>query len=232
MAKKFAVIGVGKYGAEIARDLAQKGAEVHAFDRSSDRIEAIKDEVALAVSLDATDAKALRSKQIDQMDAVIVAIGENFEATVLTTITLLDLGIPRVIARASGENQIRILNKLGVQEILAPEMEVATIVAEKLINPNITGFLQLPDGFEIAEIKAPKGTANRSLSDIDLRNKYRLTLITLKREYEVKDEKSGELQVEEHIIGVPKSETMIYETDTLVVFGKLEDVKKFIEINS
>ena len=69
------------------------------------------------------------------------------------------------------------------------------------------------------------------MEDIDLRNKYRLTLITLKREYEIKDEQSGDINVEEHIIGVPKSETMIYETDTLVVFGKLGDVKKFIEVN-
>ena len=231
MARKFAVIGVEKYGAEIARELAKKGAEVHAFDVSQARTEALKDEVALAIALDATDPKILRSKGIDQMDAVVVAIGENFEATVLTSMALKDMGVPRVIARASGANQLRILQKLGIEEILAPEMEIATTVAERLVNPSITGFLQLPDGFEIAEIKAPAGIANRSLEDIDLRNKYRLTLITLKREYEIKDEQSGDINVEEHIIGVPKSETMIYETDTLVVFGKLGDVKKFIEVN-
>lgn len=231
MSRKFAVIGVGKYGQEIARELARKGAEVHAFDMEESRIEAIKDDVALAITLDATDPRILRSKGVDQMDAVVVAIGENFEATVLTSMKLLDMGIPRVIARASGKNQLRILQKLGITEILAPEMEIATSVAERLVNPSITGFLQLPDGYEIAEIKAPAGIANRSLEDIDLRNKYRLTLITLKREYEIKDDQLGELQKEEHIIGVPKSETMIYETDTLVVFGKLGDVKKFIEIN-
>lgn len=232
MARKFAVIGVGKYGAEIARELAQKGAEVHAYDVSEARIEAIKDEVALAITLDATDTKVLRSKSVDQMDAAVVAIGENFEATVLTTLALLDMGIPRVIARASGANQYRILQKLGVSEILAPETEVAISVAERLINPNITGFLQLPDGYAIEEIKAPAGVANRSLEDIDLRTKYRLNLITVKREYEVKDERSGDMNTEEHILGVPKPETMIYETDTLVVFGKLGDVKKFIEVNT
>lgn len=232
MSKKFAVIGVGKYGAEIARELARKGAEVHAYDTDTARIEAIKDEVALAIRLDATDPKALKSKLPDQIDAVVVAIGENFEATVLTTITLIDMDIPRVIARASGRNQIRILKKLGLEEVLAPEMEVALSVAERLVNPNITGFLQLPDGFEIAEIKAPPGVAGRNLSDLDLRNRYRLTLITLKREYEVKDEQSGEMRVEEHIIGVPKSETPIYETDTLVVFGKLGDINKFIDVNA
>jgi trk system potassium uptake protein TrkA len=135
-----------------------------------------------------------------------------------------------VIVRASGEHQIRILESLGVIEILTPESEVASIVAEKLINPNITAFLQLPDDYEIAEIKAPLGITNRSLDDIDLRNKYSLTLITIKRQYEVKGDDDSTI-VEEHIIGVPKSETVVYETDTLVVFGTLKHVNRFIEIN-
>ena len=230
-AKKFAVIGVGKYGSGIARMLANKGAEVYAFDVSEEKIENIKDEVALAVSLDTTDKKALIAQHVEQVEAAIVAIGENFEATVLTTLNLIDLKIPKVIARASGENQVRILKSLGVKEILNPEDEVATVLSERLLNPSITAFLQLPDDYEIAEIKAPRGIANRNIGSIDLRNKYSLTLITLKREYEVKNEESGEVHYEEHIIGVPKSETVIYETDTLVVFGTLKNVKRFIEIN-
>jgi len=229
--KKFAVIGAGRYGREICARLAAQGAEVFAFDVSDEKIEEVKDVVSLAVSLDSTDKRALRANKIEDMDAVIIAIGENFEATVLTAINLIDLEVKRVIARASGETQRRILEKIGVEEVLSPESEVAGIIAEKLINPSITGFLRLPDGYEIAEIKCPKGIVNRTLEDINLRDKYGLTLVTLKRRYETGENEEGEMNTEEHIIGVPKSETVIYESDTLVVFGTLRDVKRFIEIN-
>ncbi len=226
---KFAVFGVGKYGSAIARNLALKGSEVHVFDLSSEKIENIKDEVALAVSLDSTDKKALKAQDLNGFDAAVVAIGENFEGVILTTSNLMDLGVKRIIARATGVNQEKILNKIGVQEILLPEEEVANSVAEKLINPNITAFLQLPDEFEIAEIKAPKKIANCTLASIKLNQKYQLTLITLKRVFEVK--KNGELLAEEHIIGVTNSETIVYDTDTLVVFGGLKNIQRFIEIN-
>ncbi|MEZ4798793.1 MAG: TrkA family potassium uptake protein [Flavobacteriales bacterium] len=231
MPKKYAVIGAGRYGREISHRLAAQGAEVYAFDLDEEKIEDIKDSVSLAITLDSTDKKALEANRIHEMRAVIIAIGENFEATILTAINLIDMGIPRVIARASGETQRRILEKIGVQEILSPESEVATIVAERLLNPSITAFLRLPDEYEIAEIKCPKGIANRTLEDIGLRDKYGLTLITLKRAYEMRDEDDGEVDIEEHIIGVPKSETVIYDSDTLVVFGLVKDVKRFIEIN-
>ena len=98
-----------------------------------------------------------------------------------------------------------------------------------MINPSITAFLQLPDNYEVAELKAPKGVANRSLEDLNLVNKYNLTLITVKRCYE--EERDGEMVKVEHILGVPKAEMVLYDTDTLVVFGTLSNVKRFLEIN-
>ena len=180
---KFAVIGVGRYGQTIAKRLAEKGAQVFAFDPDEDQIEGIKDDVAFAVTLDATDVKALQSQNLNELDAAVVAIGENFEATVLTCVHLMDLGVKRVIARASGDHQRLILEKIGVTEILTPEEEVAYVIREKLINPNIISFLQLPDDHEIAEIKAPKGCVGRTIDEVGFRNKYEMTLITIKREY-------------------------------------------------
>jgi trk system potassium uptake protein TrkA len=226
---KFAVIGVGRYGSTIARRLAEKGAQVFAFDPNEEKIENIKDDVAFAVTLDATDIRALKMQNLEELDAAVVAIGENFEATVLTCVHLLDMGVKRVIARASGDHQRLILEKIGVKEILTPENEVAYVVREKLLNPNIVSFLQLPDDHEIAEIRAPKGVVGRTIDDIGFRNKYEMTLITIKREYEIT--KNGEDLTEEHIIGVPKSETPIKEKDTLVVFGAAKSVERFIEIN-
>lgn len=226
---KFAVIGVGRYGTTIAKSLAEKGAQVFAFDPDEEKIEGIKDEVAFAVTLDATDIRALRSQNVGELDAAVVAIGENFEATILTSVHLLDLGVKRVIARASGDHQRLILEKIGVTEILTPEDEVAHVVREKLLNPNIVSFLQLPDDHEIAEIRAPKGVWGRTIDDVGFRNKYEMTLITIKREYELT--KNGEDCTEQHIVGVPKGDSIIKEKDTLVVFGTAKSVERFIEIN-
>lgn len=226
---KFAVIGVGKYGRTIAKRIAEKGAQVFAFDNSEEKIELIKDDVAFAVTLDTTDAKALATQNITDMDAVVVAIGENFEATVLTSVHLMDMGVKRIIARASGDHQKLILEKIGVKEILTPEDEVAFVVREQLLNPSILSFLQLPDDYEIAEIKAPKGVVNRAIGEVNFANKYNLTLVTLKREFDVK--KKGQYCVEQHVVGVPKSDTVLESRDTLVVFGTAKHVQRFIDVN-
>lgn len=226
---KFAVIGIGRYGITIAKSLSQKGAQVFAFDVKEERIEQIKDDVAFAVTMDTTDIKSLISQNIAEMDAVVIAIGENFEATVLTAVHLMDLGVKRIIVRASGAHQKLILEKIGINEILTPEDEVASAVREKLLNPSILSFLQLPDDYEIAEIVAPKGVINRPIKDIQFRNRYQLTLVTIKRAFEVNNK--GVSCIEQHVLGVPASDTIVEESDTLVIFGTGQNVTKFIEIN-
>ncbi|MCC5923379.1 MAG: TrkA family potassium uptake protein [Crocinitomicaceae bacterium] len=226
---KFGVFGVGKYGTTIAKRLAEKGAQVFAFDVAEHKIENIKNDVAYAVTLDTTDLKALEAQNVTELDAAVVAIGENFEATVLTAVHLMDLGVKRVIARASGRHQKLILEKIGIKEILTPEDEVAFVIREKLINPSILSFLQLPDDYEIAEIKPPKGVINRSIEEVDFRNKYQLTLVTMKREYDIK--KKGQYTIEQHVIGVPNSDTIIESRDTLLVFGTAKHVQRFIDLN-
>ncbi len=226
---KFAVIGLGQFGNAIARTLALRGAEVLAIDSSEDHIEDIKDEVSYAVCMDATDIKALRSQNVADMDAVVVAIGEDFEALMLCVVQLMELKVTRLMARANGKHQRQILEKIGVMEILSPENDVGLAVAERLLNPNILTSLMLPDNYEIVEIKTPRTMANRNLGDINLRMKYNLNLITLKRETEVI--KDGEVIKECHILGVPNSETVLIESDTIIVFGLVRDIERFIEIN-
>ncbi len=226
---RFAVIGLGRFGTAIAQTLSQRGAEVLAIDSNEERIEDIKDEVTHAVTLDSTDLKALKSQNIQDMDAVVVSIGENFEALLLTTVLLMELDVKRIIARANGKHQLMILERMGIKEILSPENEVGIAVAERLLNPNIITSLQLPDNYEIVEIKTPKELINRTLAEIGLRNKYNLNLITLKRAFEsVVD---GERIIDKHILGVPSAETILYEADTIIVFGKAKDIERFIEIN-
>ncbi len=227
--EKFAVIGVGHFGKAIALTLSKKGAEVMCIDINNEIIDSISDEVSYAVALDATDKKALISQDIKDFDAVVVSIGQNFEKRLLCAAVLLDIGVKRIICRSLGKSQRLILEKMGITEILSPEDEIAIIVAERLLNPSIVSYLQLPDDYRIAEVIAPRKIAGRTLGDIDIRDKYKLSLITIKREFqEMVDNKKCYIQ---HIIGVPDSKTIVQPKDNLVLFGKTRDLDRFIEIN-
>jgi trk system potassium uptake protein TrkA len=222
MADKFAVIGLGQFGSAIAKKLAEKGAEILAIDSDPDKVESIRDYVTYGVTLDATSRPALESQNIADMDAVVVSIGQNFECTMLTVVQLQSLGVKRLMARAQGETQRRILTKLGVEEILSPEEEVGKNVAERLITPGMLMAVQLPDNYEIVEVEAPKSTVGRSLEDIGLAKKYKLSLVTLLRK----------TNGDHHIMGVPDQETVVEPNDLMVVFGTTKDVERFIHINA
>ncbi len=227
---KFAIIGLGQFGTAIARSLAREGAEVMAIDINADNVEQIKDDVAHAVALDATDQKALEAQNIRDVDAVVVAIGEDFEALLMTTVQLIDMKLPRVIARAANEQQRMILEKIGVKEILSPEEEVGRTFSKSLLNPNIKSFFTLPDNYEIVEINTPRKVADKNIKDIGLRQRYNLNLITIKRKFEEKQE--GEVVKTEHIIGVPRPDTILKANDILIILGKNKDVEKFVQLNS
>ena len=193
MNDKFAVIGLGLLGTGIAQALADRGAEVLAIDNDEEKIEDIKDEVAYAQNL-------------QDMDGVVVAIGHNFEGLLLTTVLLKEIGVKRIICRVSSKHQRMILEKIGVTEIFAPDEEVGKTVAERLIHPDVKSFLPLPDDYEIIEISTPKKVANKSVIEVSLRERYNLNLITIKRQFH--EEIKGELTPVEHIIGVPKKDTV------------------------
>ncbi len=222
MADKFAVIGLGQFGSAIAKKLAEKGAEILAIDSDPDKVESIRDYVTYGVTLDATSRPALESQNIADMDAVVVSIGQNFECTMLTVVQLQSLGVKRLMARAQGETQRRILTKLGVEEILSPEEEVGKNVADRLITPGMLMAVQLPDNYEIVEVEAPKSTVGRSLEDIGLAKKYKLSLVTLLRK----------TNGDHHILGVPEEDTVVEPNDLMVVFGTTKDVERFIHINA
>lgn len=220
---KFAVIGLGRFGSAIALKLSQKNAEVLAIDMEEEKVMAIADDVAYAVALDSTDAKSLIAQNVQDMDAVVVAIGTNFQGLLLTTFVLQELKVKRIIVRAQDNNQRRILQKMGITEILSPEDEVSNNVAEQLVNPSVIMCMQLPDDYEIVEVKAPRAMDNRTMKDIDLRGKYKINLVTLLRWSE------GDNKY--HIIGVPQPETVIQKNDIIVLFGTTTNINRFIEIN-
>lgn len=226
---RFAVIGLGRFGTAVARTLSDKGAEVVAIDVNEEFVDVLRDEVAFPVTMDATDIKALQAQSIQDIDVAIVAIGTNFESELLITANLLELGVKKIIARAMNPTQKMILEKIGITEIVSPEVEVGVTLAEKLLNPGIITFLELPDDYEIVEVEAPVNSVGRSLRDLDLRKKYQINLITIKRK-----EINADLEQTEvcHVIGVPGPETEILETDTLLLLGIKKDINRFLEVNA
>ncbi|MCP4522416.1 MAG: TrkA family potassium uptake protein [Cytophagales bacterium] len=229
MQEKFAVIGLGLLGTGIAKTLAEKGAEVLAIDNDLDKVEAIKEEVAHAVCLDSTDIKALKAQNVTDTDAVVIAIGHNFEGLLLTAVLLNELKVKRIVARVSNQHQRMILEKVGIEEMFAPDEEVGKTVADMLVNPELHSCLKLPDDYEIIEVDAPKKKIGKTLEELKLRKTYQLNLITIKRQF--KEFKNGQSVKNYHIIGVPTSTTIIEENDVLILLGKTHDVNKFIQLN-
>jgi len=226
---KFAIIGLGDFGASIAVSLAEKGAEVMAIDHDMEVIEEIKDKVSTAIKMDSTDEKSIRSLGIDKVDTVIISIGTHFEDTVLTSVLLLQMGVKRIIARVNSQIQEKILIKLGVHQVISPEIEIAKRLATTLINEEIIDYLPLDENYNIIQMKSPRAFVGKSLQEIDLRIRYNINLITIKRVYQVKDEATGALITKERIYGVPTATTIIEENDILIVLGKDKDISKIIE---
>ena len=179
MGKKYAVIGLGQFGTAIAKTLSSRNAEVIAIDKNIDKVENIKDAVSYTVSIDATNKEALMGQNIQDMDCVIIAIGENFHSAILCANILVELGVKRIIGRAMGENERLILEKLGINEIISPEDELGFRITESILNPNIIFSISLPDSYLIVELKAPKKICEEKLGDIKLREDFGLNLITI-----------------------------------------------------
>ncbi|MEM8966080.1 MAG: TrkA family potassium uptake protein [Bacteroidota bacterium] len=220
MNQRFAVIGLGQFGNSIARTLAEQGAQVIAIDQDITKVERIKDQVAHAIALDSRDARALEAQEVHRVDAVVVAIGEDFESLLLTSVVLQELDVKRIIARASSEQQRAILSKLGIKEVLSPEKKIGESVAKMLLQPNIRAFLSLSEEYEIVEMEAPPQSVGKTLLEINLRRKFNLNLITIKRKTS-----SSPL----NFIGVPNPDTKIQEGDILLIMGIKQDIQHFIE---
>ena len=177
--KKFAVIGAGQFGQAISLALSEKGFEVLVIDKDMKKVQNISDDVAYAVCTDATDKRALLNENIKDFDAVIVAIGDDFVERLLCISNLIDLGISKIYCRIKGAHQQTILEKMGITEFLSPEEELATMLAERLSNPNILSYLQMPDEYRIASIIAPNRLEGLTLGDINFRDNHHLSLVQI-----------------------------------------------------
>lgn len=224
---KFAVIGLGFFGENLARSLTELGNEVLAIDNNMDRIEEIKDHVAYAVRMDSSDERAMRAQGLDEMDAVIVSIGEDFESSIYTSVLLQQLGVSRIITRTSNPVHTRIMKLLGMTETIFPEQEVARILAKELSLKGVLEYVPLGGDYTIAQIKTPAEFAGKTILQTNLRGEFNLNLVTVKK-IKVERDGAGSERPVETIVGVPTPEQILEESDILVVMGKEKDIKRLL----
>ena len=216
--QKYAVIGLGRFGQELARALAATGAEVIAIDRAARLVEPLRDVVTLAVCLDSSDAEALESQGVNQVDVAIVGMGDHFEASALTVALLKELGVKRVVARAQKDIQAKILKSVGADDIVAPEKESALRWAQRLTMTNLKQYIELGERHSLVYMDAPASFQGRTPQQLDLRNKHEVNLIAIERGTAVRtDPTSGE--VSDTVIEVPRADTEILPGDTLILIG-------------
>jgi trk system potassium uptake protein len=217
---KYAVIGLGEFGRNAALGLARKGAEVIAVDMNMDRLNRVKDEVTFAVKLDASHENALRSHGIGDVDVLIAAIGDNFEAQVLLVVHAKQVGIPKIIARATTPDHIRVLKAVGADEVFNPEEEAARWTVQRLLITNISNYFELAEGFSVVELEAPRSLIGKTLAELNLRRKFRLNLVAIK-------ERAAEGK-EARFNPVPLPEQVIREGDVLALVGSVLDLANFV----
>ncbi|RKY11829.1 MAG: TrkA family potassium uptake protein [Planctomycetota bacterium] len=223
--KRFAVIGLGRFGQKLAIALSMSGAEVIAIDRDRTVIEQIRDQVSHAVRLDSTDEEALLSQGVDKIDVAIVGMGQGgraFESAILTVVNLRKMGVEQIYARAQGLTAGQVFSAVGATEVIYPEIESAQRWAYKLIAPHIGEKIDFAPGYSMASIKAPTSFDGKTVMDLQLRQKYSVNLVAIKRGQTNKDKKTKA----EAIINVPMPNTVIYAGDTLMVAGSDTDLEK------
>ncbi len=225
-----AIIGLGRFGISLAKELGSSSTQVIAIDRSTHLINEIKEHVDLAVKLDCTDQDALLSQGIDKVDVCVVAIGENFEAALLTTVIVKKLNIPNIICRAQSKYHAEIFMQIGATRVIQPEIESGTHLAKQLANPHLKDFITLAEGFSLVELSAPDAFIGKSLLGLKLRKEFGVNLIFIKRPVPIKEtdeETSTETTVEPEIEGVfPMATELIQENDILVLVGSNASLSK------
>jgi trk system potassium uptake protein TrkA len=179
---RYAIIGLGRFGYRLACMLTQAGAEVIAVDRHRTIVEDIRDSVTLAVCMDCTDEKALLAQGVDKVDVAVVGIGGEFEASVLTTVILKQLGVPRVVSRATSPTRGEILRRVGADAIVNPEDESAYRWSHRLLGPNVMEQIPLAEGHSLVQIPTPAEWRGKSLAELDVRRNCNVNVVAIRRE--------------------------------------------------
>lgn len=225
MAKKFAVIGLGRFGSAVAKALAEKGFEVMVIDSDENEVSALSELATQSLVLDATDEKGLKDAGVPDVDTAIVSVGQKIDASILITLLLKELGVKQVIVKAVNSLHGTILKRIGADRVIFPEREVATRLAESFVSPKIFDYIELSPTHSVIEIAAPRVFFGKTLKELGLRERQKVNVIAIKRKIPVVTEK-GTPDFKEDVNISPGPSDEITEGDVLVLLGRYEDLTK------
>lgn len=209
--KEFAVFGLGEFGRSVAMTLADHGCEVLAVDKSNDKVQEIAEHVTHAVRADLSDPEVIKYLGIKNLDAVIVAIGNNLEASIMCTITAKEMGVPYVMAKANDEVYANILRKVGADEIIFPEKAMGDRTARNLISGNFIDIAELSSDFSLVEITTPKAWVGKTPREMGL----------LSKGFNIIARKTGD-EINVYI----NPDVALPEGETFIIVGKNEALEK------
>ncbi len=221
MAHKFATIGLGKFGYNVTKTLFDEGHDVIAIDRNEEKIQKIRSSCSQAITGDASQKEIIETLGLEGMDAVVVSMGDNANAATLVTLYLAEMGVKKIIVKANDEDHGKILRKLGATDVVFPEQDTAIKVARNLSHPNLLEYFPMTDeDYMIAQIAPGKPFIGKSLSELQLRTRFNINVIGIKRE------------APDKFVFVPPADFVIKTTDTLLVVGSQENIGKLKEVES
>jgi len=217
MSKQFAVIGMGRFGSSVARTLFEMDYEVMGIDEDEERVNENIQFVTHAVVADSTDENALREIGIRNFDVVVVSIGADIQASILTTLILKEMGVKKIVAKAQNERHGQVLYKVGADRVVFPERDMGVRVAHNLISANVLDFIELAEDYSVAEVVVAPAMVGKTLRQLDIRARYGVNVIAIK---------SGDT-----FNIAPSPDNLIQENDVLVVIGNNKDLQEFEEIS-
>ena len=208
----FGIIGLGRFGTALAITLAEAGKEVIVVDQNEEKVKAMRQYTEYAFVCDNLSKEALSEVGIQNCDTVVVCIGSKIDTSILTTLNVVSLGVPRVISKATSQDQGAVLEKIGA-EVVYPERDMATRLGKRLISGNFLDFIFLDNDIEIQQVPVSGSLVGKTIREINIRKKYSLNIIAI------------EHQQDTIIEFAPDYEFL--EEDLIVVIGKLQNIRKF-----
>jgi trk system potassium uptake protein TrkA len=222
---KFCIIGLGNFGTQLARQLGREGHEIVAVDNDASHISQLKDEIEYLIQADCTDLNAFHEIPIDACDAVILAIGEDFEASLTIAANVQQLGAKRIISRIINPLHGRLLKLLKIDELMIPEAMAAAWLVRTLKTPDCLNSFELGSGHEIVQTRIPESMVGKTLQEAAIRDRYALNLITIAKARTTISSASNQSPIQK-VLGVPSPDRRFEADDILVLFGKAQDIRR------
>ncbi|ASS66649.1 MULTISPECIES: TrkA family potassium uptake protein [unclassified Paenibacillus] len=211
--EQYCVIGLGRFGSSLAKELMQLGYEVLGIDRSEELVDDMSAVLTHTLCADATDEDALRAIGIRNFDCCIVAIGGDIQSSIMAAILVKDSGVGKVVVKAVSELHGRVLDKLGVDRVIYPERDMGIRVAHQLVSPNLLDYIELSSEYAVAELAVPGCLNGKALSEIDTRQRYGCSIVAINKP--------------KGIIIAPQADSVLEEKDVMVVIGTNEGIEQF-----